>query len=66
MLQSSVHNLLHLSVIVYELDPIVQKMVKNLREQGANLLEEKRRRDDSKSKGVLGFFSKSKTPSSSN
>lgn len=50
-------------------------MVKNLREQGETLLEEKRLKDEeAKKKSVLGFFSKSKqlvpnqngqTPSSS-
>ena len=44
---------------MYDLDPIIERLVKNLRDQGAFLLlEKKRKEDEQKSKGMLGFFSK--------
>jgi hypothetical protein len=45
--------------LVYELDPIIEKVISNLRKQGIPILQEKfRQEEESKRKGVLGIFSK--------
>jgi hypothetical protein len=45
--------------LVYDIDPIIEKVVNSLREHGKDLLEAQRRKEEElKKKGVLGFFSK--------
>jgi hypothetical protein len=45
--------------LVFDLDPIVAKVVRNLRNSGKQLLEEKKlKEEEEKNKGVLGFFKK--------
>jgi hypothetical protein len=47
---------------VYDLDPIIEKMVTNLRQAGQYILDEKKRKEEeSKKKSMMGFFGKSKT-----
>ncbi|CDW71841.1 UNKNOWN [Stylonychia lemnae] len=47
--------------LVYDLDPIIEKMVTNLRSAGQYLLDEKKRKEEeTKKKSMMGFFSKSK------
>lgn len=47
---------------MYDLDPMIEKLVNNLRTQGQFLLEEKKRKEEEqKKRGMLGFFVKSKT-----
>jgi hypothetical protein len=50
-----------LSNIFFELiDPIIEKVVSNLRKEGKELLDEqKRKQEEDKKKGVLSLFKKS-------
>ena len=52
---------LEASKLVYDLDPIIEKVVKNLRNAGKAVLDEKRAREEEERKrGVLGFFAAKK------
>lgn len=49
--------------MVYDLDPIIEKVVASLRMQGKELIENlKLKEGKDKKKGVLGFFSKKGKP----
>jgi len=47
--------------LIYDLDPIIDKVVKNLRNQGKQVLDEKRQKEEEdKKRSVFGAFMKKK------